>query len=229
MVKLNPKKDYIDETPQQTVGPYLTLGLLNTGEGHEEITNDLTRNGGKGEEIIVKGHLFDSQGEPLFNVMVEIWQANSKGVYNHPIDIDSEDFDSEFTGFGRDNTDEAGFYQFKTFKPGPLINSQHPDDSQAPHLVFIIHASGVGHPLYTRIYFEDEPLDDNFLNNIPQEKVETVIARKSDKPSPTTYHFDIVLKGEKEELVLESKESEEAPEELPTISSTVSTYFYEFS
>ncbi|MGX7092230.1 protocatechuate 3,4-dioxygenase subunit alpha [Hutsoniella sourekii] len=227
MVQLNKKGADFTRTPQETVGPYLTLGLL-SGDKVELKDNNLTSHGGSGQEITIRGHLFDSQGAPLFNVMVEIWQANSQGVFNHPAYQDREGFDPDFVGFGRDVTDERGAYQFKTFKPGKIHETDHPEFSQAPHVLLFVHASGVGYPLYTRVYFEDEEHEDNFSQRLTQAEHQSLIARRVEEDDQIIYEFDMVLQGEAEELVLESKLSGEEVEDLPDGSGKPATYFFHF-
>src|SRR5579859_5918702 len=40
-----------------------------------------------GERIIVTGRVLDSDGKPVPGTLVEIWQANAAGRYNHPVEI----------------------------------------------------------------------------------------------------------------------------------------------
>lgn len=227
MVQIDPNSDNLKHSPQQTVGPYVTLGLL-SGKESKENDNNLLQYGGEGEEIIVRGHLFGSDGKPLFNAMVEIWQANSHGVYNHPVDSDKEGFDPNFVGFGRDITNETGQFEFKTLKPGVIIDSNHPEFKQAPNILVFIHASGVPYPLYTRIYFEDEDHDDNFMSKIPQDKVETLIAKKSEEDGETVYEIDLVLEGDADELALETKLDGEDVDDMPDASGKPVSYFFHF-
>lgn len=228
MVKINPQNsDQTKRTPQQTVGPYVTLGLLTHDQAGMR-DNDLTSEGGKGEEIIVQGHLFGTDGKPVFNIMIEIWQANSEGVFNHPSEQHLEGYDENFIGFGRDITDEAGHFQFKTFKPGEIYESDQPEFSQSPNILMFIHASGVHYPLYTRVYFEDEDHDDNFLNNIPQDKVDTLIAKKVSDDGPTVYEFDIVLDGDADNIGLETKLDGEEIDNVPDGTGKPVTYVWHF-
>ena len=55
-------------TPSQTVGPYFQIGLID-----ERWTQMAT---GSGERITIEGTVFDAEGNPVTDAMVEIWQPN---------------------------------------------------------------------------------------------------------------------------------------------------------
>ncbi|MGX7091699.1 protocatechuate 3,4-dioxygenase subunit alpha [Hutsoniella sourekii] len=203
MAKINKTDAAIGKTPQQTVGPYVTLGLLNKFSNRDELNNDLTEKGGSGEKIIIEGNIMASDNYPMFNVMVEIWQANSKGVFNHSIDHDNPDYDPSFVGFGRAITNRMGHFEFKTFKPGPTKHSNHFEDSEAPHIMMIIHSRGVAHPLATRIYFEDENTVDDYSKTLTDQEHQGIIAKKVGSAGMNRYHIDIVLDGTGKELLNE--------------------------
>jgi protocatechuate 3,4-dioxygenase alpha subunit len=187
-------------TPIQTVGPYFSLGLM---DGDDNI---LTGPDTEGERIRLTGQVFDSDGDPLFNVLIEIWQANSHGRYNHPLDQRPVPLDPGFIGFGRASTDADGRYWFQTIKPG-RVPAVEEGVLQAPHLVMMVHASGVAHPLATRVYFADDAeLDtDPFLGRVREERRHTLLAEHQANGTESTYRFDIVLRGNAEDLVLEGK------------------------
>lgn len=214
------KQKTIESTPQQTVGPYVTLGLM-SGEHANLKDQDLTSEGGHGEEITVQGHFFGNDGKPLFNIMIEIWQANSKGIYNHPCHRDKDSYNEKFIGFGRDITDEAGAYSFTSYKPGPVEET-----GQDPHILAIIHASGVDHPLFTRIYFEDEAHDDSFIQSLDPDQAKSLIAKRTEEDGQVVYKFDIVMDGVVDELTLESKLEGKQLDEVPDGTGKPLTYIY---
>jgi protocatechuate 3,4-dioxygenase alpha subunit len=130
--------------------------------------------------------------------MIEIWQANAHGRYNHPADTGSAALDPSFLGFGRSGTDEDGRYWFETVKPGPV-----PFDGkrwQAPHICVIIFARGMLNHLVTRLYFADEPANalDPVLNAVPRDRQATLFATSEQGEALVTYRFDIVLQGANE-------------------------------
>jgi protocatechuate 3,4-dioxygenase beta subunit len=94
--------------------------------GHETLgplDNDLTKNGAKdgvplGERIVVTGRVLDEDGRSLPDTLVEVWQANGAGRYNHPADTHDAPLDPNFLGGGRCVSDGQGRYSFHTIKPG---------------------------------------------------------------------------------------------------------------
>ena len=75
--------------------------------GHERVRPldaDLTRqHAGEplGERIIVAGRVLDEDGKPVRNTLVEVWQANAAGRYQHKNDNHDAPLDPNFTGTGR--------------------------------------------------------------------------------------------------------------------------------
>jgi protocatechuate 3,4-dioxygenase alpha subunit len=142
--------------------------------------------------------VFDGAGTPLRDVLLEIWQANAAGRYNHPDDTSSQPLDDDFRGFGRAGSDfDGGLYSFETIKPGPIA---HPDGrTSAPHINVWIVARGINIGLNTRIYFPDEETAnaaDPVLNLIEQPvRRSTLIAKRSERGGKTVYTFDVHLQG----------------------------------
>jgi protocatechuate 3,4-dioxygenase alpha subunit len=153
----------------------------------------------EGQRIRIEGQVFDGDGGAIRDAMVEIWQANAYGRYNHPDDKQEKPLDPAFTGWGRSGTDEKCYYSFETIKPGPVPG---PDDTaQAPHINVVIFARGMLAHAYTRIYFADEPAnaDDPVLNSIKNKKRrQTLMAWPGMENGKTVYRFDIRLQGENE-------------------------------
>ena len=86
---------------------------------------DLTTNAGTGGEAIgqrsiITGRVLDEHGEPVPNVLIEIWQANASGRYMHWREVDfPAPLDPNFLGVGQCRTNDEGEYRFLTVKPGP--------------------------------------------------------------------------------------------------------------
>lgn len=209
----------LDLTPTQTVGPYFTLGMMPEG------ANILAQPNTEGEHIRIEGYVFDGDGDSLFNVLLEIWQANTHGRYNHPLDQRPLPLDPAFIGFGRTSTDASGHYWFQTIKPGPV--PYEGEVMQAPHIVVLLHASGVAYPLITRLYFADDPRNDAdpTLQRVPENRRSTLLAKREERDGETVYRFDIVLRGEAEELVLEGKIVAEATEDAVSGAGKAETVF----
>src|SRR5919108_4109389 len=69
-----------------------------------------------GERIIVSGRVLDSDGRPVPNTLVEVWQANAAGRYLHAGDRHPAPLDPNFSGVGRCMTDAEGHYRFVTIR-----------------------------------------------------------------------------------------------------------------
>src|SRR5471030_3166261 len=130
---------YLPETPSQTAGPYVHIGLIPHQAGFDiferPFSNVLTGPDTQGQRIAIEGRVFDGLGAPCRDVLVEIWQANAAGRYNHPADPQrNKPLDPDFRGWGRTGTDFAtGLYRFETVKPGPVVG-RHGHKPMAPHV-----------------------------------------------------------------------------------------------
>jgi protocatechuate 3,4-dioxygenase, alpha subunit len=177
------------QTPSQTVGPFFGFALPR--EGYEALVTDATA----GERIAIEGRVLDGDGAPLNDALIEIWQANAAGRYDHPDDRQEKPLDPAFHGFGRCPTDESGRFHFRTIRPGPV--SGPGNTLQAPHINVTVFARGMLKQLVTRIYFEGEPsnADDPILGLVGEpERRKTLIAKRGNGKN-STYTFDIRLQG----------------------------------
>ena len=194
MKKYNPM---MIQSPSQTVGPYFAQGLLR--EGDPVFTNVLVSENTNGERIRIEGCVIDAEGRPIEDAMIEIWQANSHGRYNHPLDEQDKPLNPEFRGHGRASTDINGNYRFETIKPGSVPGPDN--NTQAPHINAIVFARGMLSHAFTRIYFEDEALNqvDPVLVSIEDAAHrKTLVARREEADGVVVYRFDIRFQGENE-------------------------------
>jgi protocatechuate 3,4-dioxygenase alpha subunit len=181
------------QTPSQTVGPFFHLGLIRPGQ------QDLAGERARGRRIVVRGQVRDGAGAPVPDAVLEIWQADAGGIYDHPADPRRADADPGFRGFGRAATDDEGRYEFRTVLPGPV-----PGDGgalQAPHINLRVFARGLLLHATSRIYFPGEPAnrDDPVLNAVPDPaRRSTLIAAELPGEEPPGYRFDVVLQGDGE-------------------------------
>ncbi|NVO15367.1 MAG: protocatechuate 3,4-dioxygenase subunit alpha [Rhodoplanes sp.] len=190
-------------TPSQTVGPYFAYGLTPNGKyaWKDTFGNNLITSDAAGERIRIEGQVFDADGAPVTDSMLEIWQADAQGRYANP--ADPRPRNSTFQGFGRTGTDGDGRFVFDTIKPGSVPG---PDDKpQAPHILVAVFARGMLRQSYTRIYFGDEPgnADDPILALVPADRRATLIAAKSVTNGHPVYTFDIRLQGDAETVFFE--------------------------
>ena len=181
-------------TASQTVGPFLKIGLVR--EGQEYVVPKNTNGALK-----VQGRVYDGEGKPVPDAMIEIWQANVHGKYNHPEDLSDAELVKGFNGFGRSCTDEEGCFFFVTVKPGRVAGLGN--TLQAPHMAINVFARGMLKQQVTRLYFSDEihaNSEDPVLNSIDDAEVrDTLVASKvHDENGMPCYKFNIHLQGEME-------------------------------
>ena len=197
------KLQTLRESPSQTAGPYVHIGCTPNFTGIEmygvDLGATLKRGPVKGEEITLRGTVFDGTGTPLRDAMIEIWQADAAGLYPSPQETRGQ-ADLNFTGWGRSPGDmETGEFVFETVKPGQV---PAPDGRlQAPHITFWVVARGINIGLQTRAYFEDEQdanAADPILTRIEhQNRVPTLLAKRE---AAGQYRFDIRLQGPEETI-----------------------------
>ena len=177
----------MEPTPSQTVGPFFHIGLP------FERSCELVAPDHPGA-VILAGTVYDGEGEPVDDALIELWQANRGGRYDHPGDPRVEiPLEEGFHGFGRCHTDTAGGYRFVTVKPGPV--PYRDDGMQAPHIAVSIFARGLLKQLVTRIYFPDEDNDaDPVLRSVDPARRSRLVA----VAEGAGVRFDIHLQGELE-------------------------------
>lgn len=172
-------------TADQTVGPYYAIGMAY--DGSEEVVPH-----GSVGSIVLSGYVYDGNGDPVPDAVVEIWQTDAAG------NIPQESGGivrkvGSFSGFGRSGSDEEGRYQFTTLLPGAT------EDGKAPFFAVIVFARGLLARLHTRIYLPGPATDaDPFLQRLEPARRATLIAT----PVEGGFRHDIHLQGEKETVFL---------------------------
>ena len=190
-------------TISETTGPGPTYSAMLR---MEEDDADLTRNartGGEaiGQRIIVTGHVYDEDGTPVPNTLIEIWQANSAGRYLHRRDSWPGPLDPNFLGMGRCLTDESGAYRFLSVHPGAYPWGNHPNGWRPSHIHFSLFGPAMRSRLVTQMYFPGDPLHelDPIMMAVPEPARQRLIATYDhDVTEPEWalgYRFDIVLRG----------------------------------
>ncbi|WP_027532650.1 protocatechuate 3,4-dioxygenase subunit alpha [Bradyrhizobium sp. WSM3983] len=194
--------NYLKETASQTAGPYVHIGLIPAMAGFDifekNFSNVLVTPKTPGERITLEGKVIDGSGTPLRDVLLEIWQANAAGRYNHPADRSTGVVDEDFRGWGRAVSDfESGLVTFETIKPGPIVDKT--GRKSAPHVNVWIVARGINIGLNTRLYFSDGEAAnavDPVLNLVePAGRRKTLIATRSERAGKVVYSFTINLQG----------------------------------
>jgi len=183
----------LQATTSQTVGPYFKIGFqwLNL--------DNLVGEGVSGERVTIQGRVFDGDGVPVPDAILEIWQANAHGKYAHPEDTQDKPLEPGFKGYGRVPVSAEGLFRFTTIKPGPVPGPDGNENEQAPHLLVSVFMRGVLRRLVTRIYFPDEPRNsaDFILNLVEPARRSTLIAKKT-AGGPGPLEWNVVLQGSAE-------------------------------
>ncbi|MTI43503.1 protocatechuate 3,4-dioxygenase alpha subunit [Roseibium hamelinense] len=200
-----PTLGYLKETPSQTAGPYVHIGLAPAQAGQafagKTISNKLAGPDTPGERITIEGRVFDGTGTPIRDALIECWQADANGRYNCHEDLPGGADHDGFAGFGRCGSDfETGLFSFETIKPGVVPGRN--GVQQAPHISLWIVARGLNVGLQTRLYFSEETAAnaaDPVLNTIEQEaRRQTLIAERISTGDVAVYRFNIHLQGAEE-------------------------------
>ena len=199
------KLAYLKETASQTAGPYVHIGLIPHQAGFDifekNFGNTIAGPKTTGQRIRIEGRVFDGTGTPVRDVLIETWQANAAGRYNHPADTQNKSIDTDFRGWARTGSDfETGIYTIDTIKPG-VVPGRH-GRPMAPHINFWIVARGINVGLNTRMYFADERganAADPVLKLIELDvRRKTLLAEPATRDGRIVYRFDIRLQGENE-------------------------------
>ncbi|HEY4041488.1 MAG TPA: protocatechuate 3,4-dioxygenase subunit beta [Rhodopila sp.] len=188
----------IPQTLTETTGPCFAAARFG-------VMADLSVTNGKqavGERIIVRGRVVDEDDRPVPHTMIEIWQANAAGRYAHPGDQHDAPLDPNFQGGGRVFSDEDGWYQFTTIKPGAYPWGNHDNAWRPNHIHYSLFGTGFAQRVVTQMYFPGDPLlafDPIFLAVPDQAARERLIAQFDiDITAPGRalgFRFDFVLRG----------------------------------
>ncbi len=186
-------------TLSEVTGPVYGHGRIG------ELDNDLTRqHEGEplGERIIVTGRVLDSDGWPVRNSLIEVWQANAAGRYVHQGDRHPAPLDPNFTGAGRCLTDDEGRYRFVTVKPGAYPWKNHDNAWRPAHIHFSLFGPAFATRLVTQMYFPGDPLFDHdpIFQSVRDPKARQRLVSSFDLETTEPewalgYRFDIVLRG----------------------------------
>lgn len=192
--------ELLPETPSQTAGPYVHIGLALEAAGNptrdQEIWSQMAREDAPGEHIVVFGNVYDGNGHLVRDSFLEFWQADHNGNYQTEYNLENA-----FNGFGRTATTfDEGEWTMRTIKPGVAHNAA--GVPMAPHINVSLFARGINIHLQTRLYFDDEAeanAKDPVLNLIEQpQRRETLVATRCELNGKTAYRFDIRIQGEGE-------------------------------
>ena len=191
---------YLPQTITEITGPAL-------GERRvlSPLDADLTRpHAGEpiGERIIVSGRVFDTEGKPLRNTLIEVWQANAAGRYKHRLDNWPAPLDPNFSGAGRCVTDDEGRYRFTTIRPGPYPWGNHYNAWRPAHIHFSLMGRAFAQRLVTQMYFPGDPFFpyDPIFNSVAdpaarERMISTFSIHGTEPDWAQCYEWDIFLRG----------------------------------
>jgi protocatechuate 3,4-dioxygenase alpha subunit len=146
---------------------------------------------GDRDRLIIR--VLDRDGSPVTNAMIELWQADAGGKYNHPADTQEKTADPAFCGFGRLASDDLGLCVFETVKPGQVQGLK--GQMQAPHINVSVYAPGLLRRAVTRIYFDGDGanISDQVLELVSEDRRPTLLARSGAESGE--WRFDLHLTG----------------------------------
>ena len=183
----------------EVTGPLLGDGLITATDA------DLTtqRDGEpQGQRIIVTGRVLDSDGRPVPDTLIEIWQTNAAGRYRHAREHHPAPLDPNFDGIGRAITDAGGRYRFITIQPGAYPWGNHYNAWRPAHIHFSLFGRAFTQRLVTQMYFPGDPLffQDPIFNSVRDEKarnrlISTYEHESTKEEWALAFRFDIVLRG----------------------------------
>ena len=139
-------------TPPQTEGPFYPTSLPT------DTDNDLVQVRGQaaqamGTVLHLEGRVLDSSGRIVPGALVEIWQCDAQGIYDHPRQPGRERRDQAFQGYGRMVVDTEGRYSFRTLKPVAY-------PGRTPHIHLKV-ATADGRRLTSQFYVAGNPSNES--------------------------------------------------------------------
>jgi protocatechuate 3,4-dioxygenase, beta subunit len=178
-------------TPSETEGPFYPV------TAQKDMDFDLTRvEGGdgvaQGRIIVVAGRVLDTEGRPIEEATVDLWQANAAGRYRHPRESSDNPLDPNFQGWAIVPSGRDGGFRFKTVYPGSYGGWAW---RRTPHIHFKISKAGYK-SLTTQMYFPGEPLNEkDFLYRDKNEAERKLLTAAASAGQPDTYTWDIILES----------------------------------
>jgi protocatechuate 3,4-dioxygenase alpha subunit len=193
---LDPHSVFLPESPSQTAGPYVHIGLAldvaGLPERDHEIGNVMAGPDAEGQPIEIAGRVLDGIGDVVADVLIEAWQADAQGRY-----VTDFAFDNAFNSLGRaaPAATDAGHWTLHTVKPGRVM---HPDGIEmAPHVNLVLFARGINVHLHTRLYFDDEQQANQacpFMQRVPPSRRHTLVAQRNGDNDAGQPRYDIVIR-----------------------------------
>lgn len=159
-------------TPSQTVGPYYAIAL--------PWIDGARVTGCEGRRAVISGHVYDGQGQPIPDALVETWQPPRPGI--------AASASGKPHGFGRVGTSQDGSFRIETAMPASAI----------PYLDVTVLARGLLKAVVTHVYLAPEAQvrgDPALAALAKSPRVATLVAKPA---ANDEWQWDIRLQGEGE-------------------------------
>ena len=197
----------MESTPSEETGPVFGHDLIGKWDNNLILNYTQGKAPAVGERILVHGRVLDENARPVPGTLVEAWQANAGGRYRHVKDGYLAPLDPNFGGCGRTLTDENGYYEFLTVRPGAYPWPNRANDWRPMHIHFSVFGASFGQRLITQMYFEGDPLIDRcpIVATIKdRSQIDRLVApldmAKARPLDFLAYKFDIVLRGRRQTM-----------------------------
>jgi protocatechuate 3,4-dioxygenase beta subunit len=187
------KSPLLIPTSEQAMGPFYPV--VKPVDEDADLTVVRGKPGkAEGQILYLGGRILNLKGEPQKDARVEIWQANARGRYTHPLDTNKAPLDPHFEGYGVSMTDAEGRYSFKTIKP-----ARYPAEkgwTRPPHIHFQVTTPVIR--FVTQMYFPGEALNEKDRLFATAENKKSLIAAlssaaKDAEPGSQNARWDIIL------------------------------------
>ena len=189
-------------TNEDTSGPYFPIYFQDESLENLTVLGPGIIGGPRGQHIILSGRVLDRHGDLANGVLMEFWQANSKGIYNSPTHAGHSDLDPWFNGYGRLRS-ASGEYKFRTIMPGA-------SDKRAPNITITLFSDGISR-IVTQVFFEGQKANetDPVLQPLDSEDQVRLIARHDGRTDDgaEVYLLDIIMAGPNETPFFDDFES----------------------
>ena len=144
-------------TEATVLGPFFAHGAKEYGYGGDLRVGCTV----KGEDVWVSGRVLGTDGKPVPNAVLDIWQAKADGIY------DVQEADAEFELRGRVKANAKGEYAFASYKPkfysipmdgpvGELTRATTGNHMRPAHMHAIVSAPGY-QKVITHVFVEGDP------------------------------------------------------------------------
>ena len=177
-------------TETTVLGPFYVDGAPTLENGANISLDD------KGEPMVVRGRVTDTEGRPISGALLDVWQANYDGFY----DVQQKGIQPDMNLRGVFTTDADGRYWFRSAKPnyypipddgpvGKMLKALGRHPYRPAHVHFIVGAKGF-QPITTHYFVSGDPyLESDAVFGV-KESLVVDFTRNGDRAEMARYGFD---------------------------------------